>query len=79
MAFSPPDLSVLAYANKFTLWHYTTTDADITIDGYFDKAADMVRINDLMTANIDTHGAPVTKFYIVTANTGRRVTIAAYA
>jgi hypothetical protein len=39
----------------------------------------MVRINDLMTANIDTHGAPVTKFYIVTANTGRRVTIAAYA
>lgn len=79
MAFLPPDLSVLAYANKFTLWHYTTTDADITIDDYFRKAADMLRVNDLITANVDTHGAPFTKFYIVTTNTGRRVSITAYA
>ncbi len=26
MAFQTKDLSVLAYANGFTLWHYTTDD-----------------------------------------------------
>ncbi len=78
MAFTASDLSVLAYANNFTLWHYTTIDADITTTGFFDKAADMVRVNDLIIANVDTDGTPVTKFYIVTANTGSSVTIAAY-
>lgn len=78
MAFTASDLSVLAYANNFTLWHYTTIDADITIAGYLDKAADMLRVNDLIIANVDTDGTPVTKFYIVTANTGSSVTIAAY-
>src|SRR5512132_456361 len=32
MAYSPHDLSVLAYANGFTLWHYTTTDSAATAD-----------------------------------------------
>ena len=34
---SPTTLSVLAYANGFTLWHYTTTDSAATTDtsGYF--------------------------------------------
>ena len=30
MAFESKDLSVLAYANNFTLWHYTTIDAAVT-------------------------------------------------
>lgn len=33
MSFITSDLSVLAYANNFTLWHYTTEDADITTGG----------------------------------------------
>lgn len=33
------NLSVLAYANKFTMWHYTTEDALVTGAGYFDGAA----------------------------------------
>jgi len=80
MSFIPTELSVLAYANNFTLWHYTTTDDDVTTSGYFDKAAGMVRENDLIIANVDTDtGSPVTKFYIVTGNDGSSVTITAYS
>ena len=79
MAYKATDLSVLAYANNFTLWHYTTTDDDVTVSNYFDKAADMVRTGDLLIANVDTDGTPTTNFYIVTANDGSSVTIAAYA
>lgn len=81
MAFTASNLSVLAYANNFTLWHYTTTDdtAAITGAGYFNGAVDMLRVNDLMIINIDTDGTPLTKFYIVTGNTGSSVTIAIYA
>ena len=79
MAYTASDLSVLAYANNFTLWHYTTTDSDVTTAGYFDKAVDMLRLNDLIIANIDTNGTPATTFYVVTGNDGSSVTITAYA
>lgn len=79
MAFTASDLSVLAYANNFTLWHFVTTDSDVTTGGYFNKAADMLRVNDLITANVDTDGTPATTFYVVTANSGSAVTIAAYS
>ncbi|MBI1301335.1 MAG: hypothetical protein GC137_06720 [Alphaproteobacteria bacterium] len=79
MAYIASDLSVLAYANNFTLWHYTTVDAAVTGAGYFNNAVDMLRVNDLIIANIDTDGTPDTVFYIVTANDGSSVTIAAYS
>ena len=81
MAFTQSDLSVLAYANNFTLWHYTTVDTSGTIEGagYFNKAVDMLRVNDLMIVNIDTDGTPATKFYIVTGNTGSAVSVTVYA
>lgn len=79
MSFKTSDLSVLAYANNFTLWHYKTEDADITTGGYFNTATDMLRQNDLIIANIDTDGTPATIFYIVTGNSGGTVTIAAYS
>ena len=78
MALTINDLSVLAYANKFTMWHYTTIDALVTGAGYFDGAAEMLRVNDLIIVNSDTAGTPDTKFYIVTANTGSVVTISVY-
>ena len=40
MAFQNKNLSVLAYANGFTLWHYTTDDDIYAImqdSSYFDK------------------------------------------
>lgn len=81
MAFDASNLSVLAYANNFTLWHYTSTDTAGTIEGagYFNKASDMVRVNDLMLINIDTDGTPATQFYVVTGNAAGVVSIGAYS
>ena len=79
MSFLSSDLSVLAYANNFTLWHYTTADDAVTTAGYFDNASDMLRVNDMIIANVDTDGTPATAFYIVTANAGGSVTVAALA
>ena len=78
MAFQSNDLSVLAYANNFTLWHYTTSDADVTLSGYFDNASDMMRPNDLVITSLDTDGAPSMVFYIVTGNTNGAVTVSAF-
>lgn len=79
MAFKLSDLSVLAYANNFTLWHYKTADAAVTGAGYFNAGTDMMRVNDLIIANVNTGGTPGTKFYIVTANSGGVVTVAVYS
>lgn len=78
MAFLTKDLSVLAYANNFTLWHYTTIDSSVVTAGYFNSAASMLRVNDLMIVNLDTDGTPSTVFYVVTGNTGTVVTVAAF-
>jgi hypothetical protein len=77
MAYNPHDLSVLAYANGFTLWHYTTTDDAATSDtvGYFNKAADMLRVGDIIIANVDTDGTPGGGFFLVRSNSGGVVDI----
>ena len=81
MSFTSSDLSVLAYANNFTLWHYTSVDNTLTIEGagYFNNAVDMMRVNDLLIVNIDTDGTPITKFYVVTGNDGNSVTVTVYS
>ncbi len=78
MAFSFSELSVLAYANGFTLWHYTTADTatDVTADGYFDTAAGQLRVGDVILANQDTGNTPNTSIYTVTGASGGDVTIA---
>ena len=78
MAFQSSDLSVLAYANNFTLWHYTTIDADVTGTGYFNVASDMLRERDLIITSLDTDGTPSTVFYIVTDNTDGVITVSAF-
>lgn len=78
MSFQSKDLSVLAYANGFTLWHYVTTDTGATVDsaGYFNDAAEMVRVGDMMLANVDTEGSPASGIYLVNANAGGTVDVA---
>lgn len=78
MPFISKDLSVLAYANNFTLWHYKTTDSAVTGAGYFNAASAMIRVGDLIIANLDTDGTPSTKFYVVTGNTGGVVSVTVY-
>jgi hypothetical protein len=51
MAFAIRDLSVLAYANGFTLWHYKTGNdslADVASDSYFSDASDMISAGDMI-------------------------------
>ena len=51
MAFAIRNLSVLAYANGFTLWHYKSgADAMtcIAAQDYFEDAADMLSGGDIM-------------------------------
>ncbi len=73
------DLSVLAYANNFTLWHYKTIDSSVTSGGYFNNATDMFHVGDLIIANLDTDGTPSTKLYIVTGNTSGVVSVTVYS
>jgi hypothetical protein len=51
MAFTLRNLSVLAYANGFTLWHYksgTDAFAQASNEGYFADAADLLRPGDMV-------------------------------
>jgi len=51
MAFAIRNLSVLAYANGFTLWHYKAgTDrlASVTAQDFFSDAADMLAHGDML-------------------------------
>lgn len=59
MAFAIRSLSVLAYANGFTLWHYKAGQdrLDAVSDaGFFDEAADMLAAGDIMMVSA-TEGA----------------------
>ncbi len=69
MAYESKNLSVLAYANGFTLWHYTSVDAAATVDSadYFATASDMLRTGDFIMANTDTDGTPVHGIFVVSA------------
>jgi hypothetical protein len=51
MAFSLRDLSVLAYANGFTLWHYrgrANSVAEVQQAGFLDEAHDMLAAGDMV-------------------------------
>ena len=78
MSYKSKDLSVLSYANGFTLWHYTTGDlaADVDTAGYFNEAAHMLRIGDMIMANVDTDGTPAAGIFLVNANSGTVVDVA---
>jgi hypothetical protein len=78
MAYSPKNLSALAYANGFTLWHYKTTDPANEVDGagYFNGAVTMLRAGDFIMANTSTAGTVQSGMFIVKSNTGTVVDVA---
>ena len=63
IGFVSRELSILAYANGFTLWHYRTTDAapalleretgDPDYVGYFAPACDLLRRGDLILVSLE--------------------------
>ena len=58
MAFTLRNLSVLAYANGFTLWHYTAgLDGDAASSGsFFDDADTMLASGDMVMVSGETGG-----------------------
>lgn len=79
MAYASKDLSVLAYANGFTLWHYTTADLadDVDTTGYFNGASDLLRVGDMLLANCAAGGAsPAGGMLVVASNAAGVVDVA---
>lgn len=70
MAYDPNNLSVLAYANGFTLWHFATSDTATTVStaGYFNSAADMLRVGDMILANVEADGVAQAGIFLVNQN-----------
>ncbi len=70
MSFAPRNLSVLAYANGFTLWHYKTESdvlPSVQMAGYFDDAVDMLATGDMLLVSAPDGG----KVMCVAAAEGR--------
>lgn len=74
MGFNPRQLSVIGYANGFTLWHYTSDDPLVAMSppdrpadaspgildaGYFSSARDLLRRGDFVMVNGGTGHAMV--------------------
>ena len=53
MAFQNKNLSVIAYANGFTLWHYAASETmtAITTSGYFNLVKTLMNTGDLVIIN----------------------------
>ena len=59
MTFAVRNLSVLAYANGFTLWHYKAETGGLpnaAKSGFFDPAADMLATGDMMLVSAPEGG-----------------------
>jgi len=60
MAFQNKNLSVIAYANGFTLWHYAATSetmAAITASGYFNDVKTLMNPGDIVIINASDNTA----------------------
>ena len=78
MAIQIKALSVLAYANGFTLWHYVTADTLAAVEGagYFAAASDMLRAGDMILVNAGHGGRPAATLLLVGPTNGEAVTMA---
>ncbi|MBV9734599.1 MAG: hypothetical protein JO209_01730 [Acidisphaera sp.] len=73
MAFRIRDLSVLAYAQGFTLWHYKAAGdglETVAAPGFFDHAAEMLAGGDMMLVSAAEGG----RVLVVTPKAGRVAT-----
>ncbi|MBR6597875.1 MAG: hypothetical protein IKL37_05420 [Alphaproteobacteria bacterium] len=76
MAFQNKNLSVIAYANGFTLWHYCTSDtlATVSANGYFNDVKTLMNIGDIIMINASDNTAikkiNITELNVTTAALG---------
>lgn len=78
MSYNSKNFSVMAYANGFTLWNYSTPDtlADVTAAGYFNETAPFARIGDMILLNASTESSIEPAVMAVTAIADDTVTVA---
>ena len=59
MAFQNKNLSVIAYANGFTLWHYSAAEtlSTITANRYFNSVKTLMNIGDIIIINASDNTA----------------------
>jgi len=77
MAFALRNLSVLAYANGFTLWHYKSERDNLGVvssKGYFADAADLLAAGDMLLVS-SSEGGKIS----VVAGEGKSVILAPLA
>lgn len=76
MAFQNKNLSVIAYANGFTLWHYAANETltTITATGYFNNVKTLMNVGDVIIINASDNTS-IKKINVTSSN----VTTAALA
>lgn len=81
MSYNSKIFSVMAYANGFTLWSYSTDDALSTVKtaGYFNEIAPFARPGDMILVNANTASALQPAILSVATVESNSVTIAGVA
>lgn len=79
MSYNSKNFSVMAYANGFTLWNYSTPDAlsDVKASGYFNETAPFARIGDMILLTASSGSAVEPAIMAVTAIADGVVTVSA--
>jgi|TARA_B110000503_G_scaffold23373_1_gene36496 hypothetical protein len=77
MAYTASSLIRIGGGSGQALWYYTSADtiADANTAGYFNDAAGMLNLNDLIMTVTSTGGTPVITHAYVNANSGTVVDI----
>jgi len=77
MAYNSANLVRIGGASGVAFWKYTTTDtqADVNTAGYFNNAANMLNLYDIVCVAADTDGTPAVFYTYVNANDGSTVDV----
>lgn len=77
MSMDSKNLSVLAYSNGFTLWHYKTNEAKTVVEakGYFNKVSNIFNSGDVIFASCGEETKEVV-MYVVSSVKDGEVTVA---
>lgn len=81
MSYNSKNFSVLAYANGFTLWSYSSEDAltNVKTAGYFNEIAPFARPGDMILVNANTAAVLQPAILSVASVSADSVTIAGVA
>ena len=81
MSYNSKNFSVMAYANGFTLWNYSTPDAMSTViaSGYFNDIAPFARAGDMIMVNASSGTTIEPAIFSVSAVADGSVTVSSIA